>query len=88
MGGETVSLDAAWAEIQLDLLDLPRPCVVLAKLRALDPNLYEQLCRGERWLLQQTEAAELRRGWMWWLSFYQSALEVTGEQTAARRDDA
>ncbi len=70
------AMDRFWARAQLDLLDLPRPWMTLERLAAIDPGLHDSLCRGERWLLAQTDPADLERGWASWLRLYRKAVEI------------
>ena len=75
-------LDRFWARVQLDLLDLPRPWMTLERLAAVDPGLHDSLCRGELWLVAQTDPADLERGWASWLRLYRKAVAIieNGEQ--------
>jgi hypothetical protein len=69
--------DRFWAQVNLDLLDLPQPSDVLEKLEAIDQDLYLSLVKGERWLLwPKRTLQELQAGWAWWYRLYREAVQI------------
>ena len=71
------ALDRFWAQVQIDLLDLPRPDAVLDRLEGVDPDLHAELVRGERWMLDPARTlGELEVGWTAWLRFYRRAASL------------
>lgn len=70
-------VDRFWAQVQLELADLPRPGDVVPGVRCIDPDLYLDLVDGERWLLDPARTvAELRRGWAVWLPLFRRAAQL------------
>ncbi len=76
-------IDAFWAQVNLELSDLPRPWDLLRVLRAVDPTLYDRLVRGESWMMDPARTLEeLEEGWRWWRRLYLEAIEATERETA------
>ena len=77
-------LERFWEQVQLDLAGLPRPDSTLQVLRCVDPQTYQRLVEGERWLLWQTDIGKLRIGWRQWLQLYRTAIKLLVEAAAER----
>jgi hypothetical protein len=69
-------VDRFWVKVQLDLIELPRPDMVLEKLAAVDAELHRKLVEGERWLLRESQLEQLRIGWEQWLALYRRAVRL------------